>query len=73
METHLNSLMLSIQNGAKYNDLVKIYNYELILQAIAKEFLLDKNPLDRPDLRSISKEIESPYSVIMDSFNLVNK
>jgi len=49
--------------------------YSSILWAISFEFLIDEpaSLMLLPDLRSIAQEIEAPYSVLMDCYNLTNK
>lgn len=49
--------------------------YSSILWALSFEFLISEPaPLILlPDLRSIAQEIEAPYSVLMDCYNLTNK
>jgi hypothetical protein len=49
----------------KYNTILKAIGYEFMINEPASLMLL-------PDLRSIAEELEAPYSVIMDSYNLVN-
>lgn len=46
-----------------------------ILWAISFEFMINEPASLRllPDLRSIAQEIEAPYSVLMDCYNLTNK
>ena len=49
--------------------------YSSILWALSFEFLINE-PGDLmllPDLRSIAQEIQAPYSVLMDCYNLTNK
>lgn len=49
--------------------------YSSILWALSSEFLIDE-PASLtliPDLRSIAQEIEAPYSVLMDCYNLTNR
>ena len=43
--------------------------YSSILYAIRGEYLLDEPIVIRPDLRSIAKDLEAPYSVIMEAYN----
>jgi hypothetical protein len=45
--------------------------YSSILYAISGEYLLDEpiGLIVRPDLRSIAKDLEAPYSVIMEAYN----
>jgi len=49
--------------------------YSSILWAISLEFMVNEIGLLMmlPDLRSIALEIEAPYSVLMDCYNLTNK
>lgn len=49
--------------------------YSSILWALSFEFLINEpaSLMLLPDLRSIAQEIESPYSVLMDCYNLTNK
>lgn len=49
--------------------------YSSILWALSFEFLINETAslMLLPDLRSIAKEIEAPYSVLMDCYNLTNK
>lgn len=49
--------------------------YSAIIWALFFEFLIDKPGylMLLPDLRSIAQEIEAPYSVLMDCYNLTNK
>lgn len=49
--------------------------YSSILWALSFEFLIDEPGflMLLPDLRSIAQEIEAPYSVLMDCYNLTNK
>ena len=48
--------------------------YSSILWAIENAFLIgEPNTSVRPDLRSIAQDIEAPYSVLMDCYNLTNK
>ena len=48
--------------------------YSSILWAISFEFLINEpaSLMLLPDLRSIAQEIEAPYSVLMDCYNLTN-
>ena len=74
----------AIDNGAKYKDLLQIepkdygltetYQEEAILRGIGWEFYL-REPgglMIYPALREIAKEMEAPYSVVMDAFNFFN-
>jgi len=49
--------------------------YSSILWALSFEFLIDEpgGLMMLPDLRSIAQEVEAPYSVLMDCYNLTNK
>lgn len=49
--------------------------YSSILRALSFEFLINEpaSLMLLPDLRSIAQEIEAPYSVLMDCYNLTNK
>ena len=49
--------------------------YSSILWALSFEFLINEpgSLMLLPDLRSIAQEIEAPYSVLMDCYNLTNK
>ena len=49
--------------------------YSSILWAISFEFLINEpaSLMLLPDLRSIAQEIQAPYSVLMDCYNLTNK
>ena len=49
--------------------------YSSILWALSSEFLIDETAslMLLPDLRSIAQEIQAPYSVLMDAYNLTNK
>ena len=49
--------------------------YSSILWALSFEFLINEpaSLMLLPDLRSIALEIEAPYSVLMDCYNLTNK
>jgi hypothetical protein len=49
--------------------------YTSILRALSFEFLINEPALLTllPDLRSIAEEVEAPYSVLMDCYNLTNK
>lgn len=49
--------------------------YSSILWAIGFEFMINEpaSLIFLPDLRSIAQEIEAPYSVLMDCYNLTNK
>lgn len=49
--------------------------YSSILYAVCFEFLINEpgSLMRFPDLRSIAQELEAPYSVLMDCYNLTNK
>ena len=49
--------------------------YSSILWALSFEFLVNEpaSLMLLPDLRSIAQEIQAPYSVLMDCYNLTNK
>lgn len=49
--------------------------YSSILWALSFAFLVNESAFLRisPDLRSIAEEVEAPYSVLMDCYNLTNK
>jgi len=49
--------------------------YSSILWALSFEFLIGEPGflMLLPDLRSIAQEVEAPYSVLMDCYNLINK
>jgi len=49
--------------------------YSSILWALSFEFLINEpaSLMMLPDLRSIANEVEAPYSVLMDCYNLTNK
>jgi uncharacterized protein YaaR (DUF327 family) len=49
--------------------------YSSILWALSFEYLINEpaSLMLLPDLRSIAQEIEAPYSVLMDCFNLTNR
>ncbi len=49
--------------------------YSSILWALSFEFMINEpaSLMLLPDLRSIAQEIEAPYSVLMDCYNLTNK
>ena len=49
--------------------------YSSILWALSFEFLINEpgSLMFLPDLRSIAQEIQAPYSVLMDAYNLTNK
>jgi hypothetical protein len=49
--------------------------YSSILWAISFDFMVNEpaSLMLLPDLRSIAEEVEAPYSVLMDAFNLTNR
>ena len=49
--------------------------YSSILWALSFEFLINEPASLKllPDLRSIAQEVEAPYSVLMDCYNLTNR
>lgn len=49
--------------------------YNTILWALSFEFLINEPAflMLLPDLRSIAQEIQAPYSVLMDCYNLTNR
>lgn len=49
--------------------------YSSILWALSFEFMINEpaSLMLLPDLRSIAQEIEAPYSVLMDCYNIANK
>lgn len=59
----------------KWNKVLVSDQYSSILWALSSEFLLDEpaSLMLLPDLRSIAQEIQAPYSVLMDAYNLTNK
>lgn len=58
----------------KRNSRVGSDQYNTILWAIGFEFMIQPASLMfLPDLRSIAQEIEAPYSVLMDCYNLTNR
>lgn len=59
----------------KRNSIVGSDQYNTILWALSFEFLINEpaSLMLLPDLRSIAQEIEAPYSVLMDCYNLTNK
>lgn len=84
-----NTLEGMLQAGAKYKDLLLIkpkdFNlpetwrnssdqYSSILLAIEDVFrLAEPNSSVRPDLKTVAKEIEAPYSVLMDAHKKCNQ
>jgi len=76
----------AILEGAKYKDLLKIkpkeyglpetnknskdYQYATILDATSWEYLLVEQFAVRPDLRTISRDLEAPYSLVLDAWKL---
>lgn len=75
-----------LQGGAKYIEIEKISPLDFhlskkwetenkknsILWSIVQVFNLMENQIFSPDLRSISKEIEAPYSVLMEAHKYAN-
>ena len=59
----------------KWNKVLVSDQYSSILWALSSEFLIDEpaSLMLLPDLRSIAQEIQAPYSVLMDCYNLTNK
>ena len=59
----------------KWNKVLGSDQYSTILWAISFEFLINEpaSLMLLPDLRSIAQEIQAPYSVLMDCYNLTNK
>jgi hypothetical protein len=89
---YFRALEKALQEGIKYNNLLKIKpqdfglpktwsgclgsdQYSSILWALSFQFLLNEPNylISLPDLRSIAQEVEAPYSVLMDCYNLTNK
>lgn len=76
----------ALLEGAKYEDLLKIkaqdyglpetdkngkdYQYSTILDVISWEYLLIEQFAVRPDLRTISRDLEAPYSLVLDAWKL---
>lgn len=59
----------------KWNKVLGSDQYSTILWALSFEFLINEpaSLMFLPDLRSIAQEIQAPYSVLMDCYNLTNK
>ena len=59
----------------KWNNVLGLDQYSTILWALSFEFLINEpaSLMLLPDLRSIAQEIQAPYSVLMDCYNLTNK
>lgn len=59
----------------KWNKVLGSDQYSTILWALSFEFLINEpaSLMFLPDLRSIAEEIQAPYSVLMDCYNLTNK
>lgn len=59
----------------KWNKVLGSDQYSTILWALSFEFLINEpaSLMLLPDLRSIAQEIQAPYSVLMDCYNLTNK
>ena len=59
----------------KWNKVLVSDQYSSILWALSSEFLIDETAslMLLPDLRSIAQEIQAPYSVLMDAYNLTKK
>ncbi len=59
----------------KWNKVLVSDQYSSILWALSSEFLIDEpgSLMLLPDLRSIAQEIQAPYSVLMDAYNLTKK
>ena len=76
----------ALLEGAKYEDLLKIkaqdyglpktdkngkdYQYSTILDVISWEYLLVEQFAVRPDLRTVAKDLEAPYSLVLDAWKL---
>lgn len=76
----------ALLEGAKYEDLLKIkpqdygltetdkngrsYQYSTILDVISWEYLLVEQFAVRPDLRTIARDLEAPYSVVFNAWKL---
>lgn len=80
-------LSLEIGKGAKYKELLQIKpkeyglpeswgknsnQYNSILWAISNEFMIGETLTVSPSLRIVAKEIDAPYSVLMDCYKLTN-
>jgi hypothetical protein len=82
---YFRALEKALTEGAKYKDLLQINPEDYgflktkkdisILRAIGYEFLVNEpaSLMLLPDLRSIANEVEAPYSVLIDCYNLFNK
>jgi hypothetical protein len=58
----------------KWETVISKDQYTTILYALDEAFLIGEvNSSIKPDLRSIAKEIEAPYSVLMDAHKLCNR
>lgn len=58
----------------KWKAVITTDQYTTILYALDNAFLIGEvNSSVKPDLRSIAKEIEAPYSVLMDAHKLCNR
>jgi hypothetical protein len=77
----------ALNEGAKYKDLIQIKpkdyglpeswgktsnQYNSILWAISNEFMIGETLTVSPSLRIVAKEIDAPYSVLMDCYKLTN-
>lgn len=76
----------ALLEGAKYEDLLKIkaqdyglpetdkngksYQYATILDVISWEYLLMESFAVRPDLRTVAKDLEAPYSLVLNAWKL---
>lgn len=79
------ALLKCLEDGGKYKDLQKLtpenFNikdkdqYKFIIEAISSYYNIDE-PMFLylfPDLRAVAKDLQAPYSVLMDCFNLTNR
>ena len=59
----------------KWNKVLGSDQYSSILWALSFEFLINEpgSLMLLPDLRTIAEEIQAPYSVLMDCYNLTNR
>jgi len=59
----------------KWNNVLGSDQYRTILWVLSFKFLINEpgSLMLLPDLRSIAQEIQAPYSVLMDCYNLTNK
>lgn len=58
----------------KWKAVITTDQYTTILYALDNAFLIGEvNSSVKPDLRSIAKEVEAPYSVLMDAHKLCNR